>query len=502
MSRLDIEGLDGVLGGVSEKASPEDTAAVASSRSGIAQVELVGDIDEEIPFGFETAEPVARGPNVYEEEQEPPTDPQVAAPSPMVTTTPMPDLEMDLPEPIDLDDEGPNVARRVFMLAVVTILLTGLGTWAFQKVSSMRSASSAEIEPPTFPVAISPQGLEQPTEAEALPQFDPGSDESVAAIMSSPEAQALQAELEAAAAQRAADSLAAEQAELESAAQLAEEEANRLLDEQEAASRFAAEASAEEARLEALRVAAVAAQEVEEAQRIAEDQAAAALAARIAATEAAAAARRQRAADRHAEAAQLANPTIAEIVEETADEALQAVPPVTSRTTSNIPTPTVESAPTATPTIEDMSAGQSSDTYGLRTPIAAIPDTLPAPSTVAPPGANNYSAQFPAAFTYNNNAMRVTNSAQAMAIINAIIASPGPIRVVGHTDSTGSATMNLRLGWLRANTVRKFLIQSGVDENRITVESAGSSQPITTNETREGRELNRRVMLIYPRANR
>ena len=98
--------------------------------------------------------------------------------------------------------------------------------------------------------------------------------------------------------------------------------------------------------------------------------------------------------------------------------------------------------------------------------------------------------------------MSVSNEAQAMAIINAIIASPGPVRVVGHTDSSGSATMNLRLGWLRANTVRKYQIRSGVDDSRITVQSAGPSQPITTNETREGRELNRRVMLIYPQAQR
>ena len=484
MSRLDIEGLDGVLRDGSGEAKPIEPAAVASSRLGVAQVELVGDIEEDVPFGFETAEPATFVTPVYEDEPEVPTDPQVSAPGPRITTTPLPNLEMELPDPIDLDGEGPNVARRVFLLAIVTVLLAGLGTWAFQTFSGFAGPDIAEATAPSFPLGASPPGLAQPAAEEVLPEFDPGADETVAALMISPEAQALQAELEAAAALRAAETVAL--------AQAAEaEEAARLLEEQEATARAAAELAAEEARLEALQVAALAAQDVEQAERIAEDQEAAALAARIAATEAAAAARRQRASERQQEAAGRTTPSTPTQPEVAPVTPATEVVPVTSRTTYSPTSPT-----------ENMGAERSPDTYGLRTPVSAIPDTLPAPSTVQPAGPNNYSALFPAAFTYNNNAMRVTNEAQAMAIINAITATPGRIRVVGHTDSSGSAAMNLRLGWLRANTVRKYLIRSGVDDARITVESAGSSQPVTTNETREGREINRRVMLIYPRAQR
>jgi outer membrane protein OmpA-like peptidoglycan-associated protein len=482
MSRLDIEGLDGVLGDGSGEARPIEPSAVASSHLGVAQVELVGEIEDEIPFGFETAEPAKLVTPVYEDEPEVPTDPQINPSGPRITTTPLPDLEMDLPDPIDLENEGPNVARRVFLLAIVTVLLAGLGTWAFQAISGFAVPEVAEATPPAFPLGASPPGLAQPATEAALPEFDPGADETVAALMISPEALALQAELEAAAALRAAEALAITQA-------AEAEEAVRILEEQEATARAAAELAAEEARLEALQVAAIAAQDVAQAESLAEDQAAAALAARIAATEAAAAARRQRASQRQQEAAGIASPPAPTVPEEAP---VSTVAPVTSRTTNSPPPPTGE----------NMSAGRSPDTYGLRTPVSAIPDTLPAPSTVLPAGPNNYSALFPAAFSYNNNAMRVTNEAQAMAIINAIIATPGRIRIVGHTDSSGSAAMNLRLGWLRANTVRKFLIRSGVEDSRITVESAGSSQPITTNETREGREINRRVMLIYPRAQR
>jgi outer membrane protein OmpA-like peptidoglycan-associated protein len=367
--------------------------------------------------------------------------------------------------------------------------LAGICTWAFQTFSGLVRPEVAEVAPPVFPLGVSPPGLSQPETDVALPEFDPGADASVAALMISPEAQALQAELEAAAALRAAAVMVEELEAASEAERLADAETNRMLAEQEAA----AIADAEEAQLEALRLADLASQDVEQAERVAESQAAAALAARITATEEAAAARRLRASARQAETARRDTPAPTIQPEVTTEpSATIGTPVVTTRTTTTAPAPTGE----------NMSAGSSSDTYGLRTPISAIPDTLPAPSSVQSPGPNSYSAQFPAAFTYNNNAMSVSNEAQAMAIINAIIASPGPVRVVGHTDSSGSATMNLRLGWLRANTVRKYLIRSGVEDSRITVESAGPSQPITTNETREGRELNRRVMLIYPRAQR
>ncbi len=65
--------------------------------------------------------------------------------------------------------------------------------------------------------------------------------------------------------------------------------------------------------------------------------------------------------------------------------------------------------------------------------------------------------------------------------------------VVGHTDNTGSAAYNQALSERRANSVQLALVQSGVSPNRIRAFGAGEDQPIATNQTYEGRALNRRV---------
>lgn len=71
--------------------------------------------------------------------------------------------------------------------------------------------------------------------------------------------------------------------------------------------------------------------------------------------------------------------------------------------------------------------------------------------------------------------------------------------VEGHTDSTGSAAYNQTLSENRANSVRTYLLQRGVDGNRITAVGYGFSRPIADNGTVAGRALNRRVeLLIVP----
>ncbi|WP_323752051.1 TolC family outer membrane protein [Marinobacter sp.] len=67
------------------------------------------------------------------------------------------------------------------------------------------------------------------------------------------------------------------------------------------------------------------------------------------------------------------------------------------------------------------------------------------------------------------------------------------INIVGHTDSTGSDALNRELSLARAIAVRDALIDSGVDDTVMLVSGAGSYQPNATNDTAEGRALNRRV---------
>ena len=65
--------------------------------------------------------------------------------------------------------------------------------------------------------------------------------------------------------------------------------------------------------------------------------------------------------------------------------------------------------------------------------------------------------------------------------------------IEGHTDSTGGSALNLRLSEARAIAVRDYLVENGIDTNRLEAKGFGEGSPIATNDTRAGRQENRRV---------
>ena len=69
------------------------------------------------------------------------------------------------------------------------------------------------------------------------------------------------------------------------------------------------------------------------------------------------------------------------------------------------------------------------------------------------------------------------------------------LEISGYTDSSGGAAGNLALSKKRANKVKQFLIDKGVEAERLSAEGYGSKNPIADNETKEGRAKNRRVEL-------
>ncbi|WP_198972778.1 OmpA family protein [Xylophilus sp. ASV27] len=74
------------------------------------------------------------------------------------------------------------------------------------------------------------------------------------------------------------------------------------------------------------------------------------------------------------------------------------------------------------------------------------------------------------------------------------------VRIIGHTDSTGSDAINNPLSVDRAAATRDYLAMRGVDSRRFTIEGRGSRQPIASNDTAQGRAQNRRVEIFVGEA--
>ena len=76
------------------------------------------------------------------------------------------------------------------------------------------------------------------------------------------------------------------------------------------------------------------------------------------------------------------------------------------------------------------------------------------------------------------------------------------IKIIGHTDSRGSAAYNQQLSLQRAQAVANYLVLRGVEARRVITQGMGETEPRVSNDTEAGRQLNRRVeMLIIPNRN-
>jgi outer membrane protein OmpA-like peptidoglycan-associated protein len=74
------------------------------------------------------------------------------------------------------------------------------------------------------------------------------------------------------------------------------------------------------------------------------------------------------------------------------------------------------------------------------------------------------------------------------------------VTIYGHTDNTGSRTVNEKLSQDRANAVGLFLNNNGIDKTRLTTLGKAFDEPVADNGTADGRAKNRRVE-IYISAN-
>ncbi|WP_394127655.1 OmpA family protein [Vibrio hepatarius] len=102
-------------------------------------------------------------------------------------------------------------------------------------------------------------------------------------------------------------------------------------------------------------------------------------------------------------------------------------------------------------------------------------------------------------FKLNSTELNQDSAAQLDELVEFLNTYPqANVEIVGYTDTSGAAEYNQVVSEKRALSVANALEEKGIDSSRITARGEGENNPIASNETREGREQNRRVEVIVP----
>lgn len=97
-------------------------------------------------------------------------------------------------------------------------------------------------------------------------------------------------------------------------------------------------------------------------------------------------------------------------------------------------------------------------------------------------------------FDFDKATLRPESTAELERLIKLLTDIPTmKIEIGGHTDSKGSDEYNMKLSANRAQSVVDYLAAHGIDKNRLTFNGYGETKPMDTNDTEEGRQLNRRT---------
>lgn len=154
-----------------------------------------------------------------------------------------------------------------------------------------------------------------------------------------------------------------------------------------------------------------------------------------------------------------------------------------------------------------QSATKDCDADLLPPPVAAAPAPEPEPVAAAPAAAEiaaieprkdpiNISEK--AGFDFDRAVLRAEDKQRLDTAIAEMKNLPedATIQVTGYTDSIGSEEYNRELSMRRAQAAQEYLVANGVDQRRIVLSGMGESNPIASNDTAEGRAMNRRVEVV------
>ncbi|MGQ0827340.1 MAG: OmpA family protein [Bacteroidota bacterium] len=105
-------------------------------------------------------------------------------------------------------------------------------------------------------------------------------------------------------------------------------------------------------------------------------------------------------------------------------------------------------------------------------------------------------------FDFANGSLRDDSKPELLRLIEMLKEYPSlKIELSGHTDNKGSVAYNLKLSKDRAKSVMDYLVTNGIESSRVTFTGYWFSKPLASNDTEEGRTLNRRTELLVVEIN-
>ncbi|MFA7388575.1 MAG: OmpA family protein [Thiohalobacteraceae bacterium] len=122
---------------------------------------------------------------------------------------------------------------------------------------------------------------------------------------------------------------------------------------------------------------------------------------------------------------------------------------------------------------------------------AAEPAPVPAPKPIS----ETVSLSAAALFDFDKDKIKEAAKPRLDEVANRVrsLGDVEAVTIVGHTDSVGSEAYNEQLSMRRANAVKNYLLDQGVDPSLVSTSGMGESQPVADNSTDAGRAQNRRV---------
>ena len=143
--------------------------------------------------------------------------------------------------------------------------------------------------------------------------------------------------------------------------------------------------------------------------------------------------------------------------------------------------------------VDNAGCPVDSDGDGVADNLDKCPNT-PKGATVDARGCWTYAAKV----LFDINSAEVKSKAYPMLQESVLLMKKNPnlkVEIDGHTDSTGAPSYNMTLSEKRAEAVKKYFVDQGIDSNRLTTKGFGITKPAASNDTKEGRAKNRRVEL-------